>query len=96
VDDPEEILVPAIVLYEVGRYVERTSGRKVLEEVMVSLRQCRLVPIDERIARLAIDQATTHRLHTADALIAAVAAAWEAEILTLDEHLLALPGARRP
>lgn len=84
------------MLYEVGRYVQRTSGEEVLEEVMVSLRQCRLVPIDERIARRAIELAAAHRLLTADALIAAAARTFDAEILTFDQHLLALPGARRP
>ncbi len=94
--DPDAILVSAISLYEVGRYVERTSGQETLEEVLAHMSRCRVVPVDGLIAFQAIDLAAKHRLHLADALIAATAVAASAELVTFDSDLLRLEISRQP
>ena len=94
--DPKAILISTMSLYEVGRYVERTSGPEILETTLASLRKCRVLPVDSRIAARAVGLARHYKLHTADALIAATADLVEAEILTYDVDLLALPRARMP
>lgn len=94
--EPDRILVPAVVLCEVGRYVGRTSGPAILQEVMASMQSCRLAAVDAEVARTAIDLAAAHRLATADALIAATAHLHSARIVTFDADLLRLPGSSSP
>ena len=94
--DPQAILVSTMNLFEVGRYVERTSGPEVMEITLASLRKCRILPIDGRIATRAVGLAKHYKLHAANALIAATADLVEAELLTYDADLLPLPRARQP
>ncbi|MFZ5471847.1 MAG: type II toxin-antitoxin system VapC family toxin [Myxococcota bacterium] len=94
--DPSNILVSAVSLYEVGRYVRRTSGEEVMEEVLVNMGQCQLVPVDAEVSYDAVLLAANHSLHMADALIAATAKRQGAELLTLDSDLLRFPGAKKP
>lgn len=93
---PTEILVSTINLYEVGRYVDRTSGADVMEETLAHMGRCRVVPVDSQIARMGVRLAKQYRLHMADALIAATARHAGAKLLTFDGDLLRLPGARKP
>ena len=94
--DPKAILVSTMTLFEVGRYVERTSGPEIMETTLASLRKCRVLPVDSRIATRAVGLAKHYKLHAADALIAATADLVEAELLTYDVDLLPLPRARVP
>ena len=94
--EPEDILVSAINLYEVGRYVERTTGQDAMEEVLAHLKLCQVAEVTSPIAQEAVALARDHRLHMADALIAATADLHQADLLTLDEDLLRYPGASKP
>lgn len=93
---PEEIVVSAINLFEVGRYVQRVNGEEAMIETTARMSRSRLVHVDREIAELAVGLASAHRLHAMDALIAATARREGATLVTLDADLLALPGARRP
>jgi predicted nucleic acid-binding protein len=93
---PEDILVSAINLFEVGRYVLRTSGQAVMEDVLLHMEECQVVSVDAQVGRVALELATTSSLHMADALIAATALLHGATLVTLDAELLALPGSREP
>lgn len=93
---PEEIVVSTVNLYEVGRYVQRTSGEEAMLETTGRMARGRLVPVDREIAEIAIDLALRYGLHATDALIAATARREGATLVSLDRDLLGLPDARRP
>ena len=95
-EDPLAILVSTVNLFEVGRYVLRTAGEERCGVVLAHMEQCAVRPVDGAVARMAVQLASTHGLHMADALIAATAQLEGADLITLDEDLLALPFARRP
>lgn len=94
--DPREIVVSTISLFEVGRYALRVNGREAMLETTGRMARSRTVPVDREIAELAVELAAGFRLHATDALIAATARREDATLVTLDSHLLNLPGARRP
>jgi predicted nucleic acid-binding protein len=94
--DVEQILVSAVNLFEVGRYVERTTGEAAMLEVLANMRQCRVVEVSAAVAEEAVPLARAFGLHLADALIAATAELHSARLITLDADLLALPGAESP
>ena len=89
--NPTEILVPAIVQYELRRWALRELGEVGADRIMVALQSARLVAIDESIALHAADLAEAHGLHALDALIYASAQAHSAELVTCDAHFKGLP-----
>jgi predicted nucleic acid-binding protein len=90
----ERLLVPAIVRYEVGRYllVHADEVRRTL--ALQALSKFEQIPIDESIADAAPVVAVRHKLALADALIYAVACIHGAELWTQDRHFQKLPGVR--
>jgi predicted nucleic acid-binding protein len=95
-ETPSEIALSTVNIYEIGRYVLRTSGPETMEETLAGLSRCRIIPVSHEIARLAIQLASRHGLHTADALIAATARMAGVDLVTFDKELLLLDGAREP
>ncbi len=88
---PADILVPAIVQFELRRWALRELGEVEADRIMVALQSARLVPIDESIALHAADLADAHKLHALDALVYATALAHTAELITCDAHFKGLP-----
>jgi predicted nucleic acid-binding protein len=90
----DRLLVPAIVRYEVGRYllVHADAARKTL--ALQALSKFEQIPIDARLADEAAILGARHTLALADALIYAVACLHGAELWTQDRHFEHLPGVR--
>jgi predicted nucleic acid-binding protein len=88
----EELLIPAIVRYEVGRYVFLHRGAEGRELALSALSKFDLVPIDAEVADSAAELAHNHKLAMADALVYAVAKIANAELWTQDSHFENLNG----
>ena len=90
----ERLIVPAIVRYEVGRYVLAHSGEVAREMAIPAMAKFEQVAVDAAVADEASLLAAKHKMAMADALIYAVARAQEAELWTQDSHFENLPGVR--
>ena len=90
----ERLIVPAIVRYEVGRYVLAHSGEVAREMAIRAMAKFEQVALDAAVADEAALLAAQHKMAMADALIYAVARAQEAELWTQDSHFESLPGVR--
>jgi len=90
----EELLIPSIVRYEVGRYVFLHRGAEGRELALSALSKFDLVPIDAEVADSAAELAHNHKLAMADALVYAVAKIANAELWTQDRHFENLNGVR--
>ena len=88
----DELVTPAVVLYEVYRWILRNRGEEDAARSAALLEQTRLVAVDASLARLAAELSVEHSLAMADALVYATARAHEATLLTLDAHFEGLPG----
>jgi predicted nucleic acid-binding protein len=88
---PGDILVPAVVQFELRRWALRELGEVEADRIVVALQSARVVPIDESIALHAADLAEAHKLHALDAMIYATALAHAAELVTCDAHFKGLP-----
>jgi predicted nucleic acid-binding protein len=88
----EEVLIPAIVRYEVGRYAFLHRGAEGRELALSALSKFELVPIDAEVADSAAELAHNHKLAMADALVYAVAKIANAELWTQDSHFENLNG----
>lgn len=93
-DDPERILLPAIVIYEVHRKILREQG-KTIADLFISQAfsfGSRVIDLDLDIAVQASAASLHNRLHMADAVIYATAQRHRAELITADAHFQGLAG----
>jgi predicted nucleic acid-binding protein len=91
-DTADEVLVPAIVLYEVFKRLRRDASEQVATLGAARLQAYGVVPLDDRLALEAADLSLEHRLPMADAIIYATAQAYGAKVITGDAHFEGLPG----
>ena len=85
--DSDNILLPAIVLYEVYKILKREVGE---EKALLSagyMKRSRIIPLDEVLALSAADIALQDGLTMADAIVVATARANHCDIVTSDSDL---------
>ena len=84
------ILVPAVIITEVRKFLLRERPKKV-EAITRSLLAAQVIPISEEIAVSAADLAIKNKLPLADSLIYAATLAHKAELWTQDTDFEGLP-----
>jgi predicted nucleic acid-binding protein len=92
--DLEHLVVPAIAVFEVYRYVHRERGREAALIVAASMRQGRVVDLDAGLAVEAAETAAAHGLPMADGIIYTVAQLYEAVLWTQDADFRDLDGVK--
>jgi predicted nucleic acid-binding protein len=90
IEDTENLLVPAIVLYEVFKKVLRERGENEALQVASVMQAVKLIPFDADLAL----EAARHPLPLADSVIYATALRHGATVWTQDEHFSGLPQVR--
>ena len=88
------VLTPAIVLYEVYKWVRRERGEEAALIVAAQLTRSQIVNVDQTIALTAADYALQHGLATADALVYATGRIHGAPVMTSDGNFEQLDGVR--
>jgi predicted nucleic acid-binding protein len=89
--DKPRCIVPAIVQFELSKWLVREVGEEHADQVIAYTQTCAVVPLDTTIALLAADLHREHKLATADAIVYATAVHRQAELLTCDAHFEGLP-----
>ena len=92
--DPGEMLVPAVCLTEVFRLLAREAGEPAALVGSGVMQQARVVALDAELAIGAARAGQAFRLPLADSVVYATAQAHGAEVWTHDEHFRGLPGVR--
>lgn len=92
IEDVGQLIVPAIVVYEVFKKVMSAMGEGHAIQAVAHLHQGRVLPVNEATAMLAARLSLEHKLPMADALIYATARSLGATVLTQDAHFQGLPG----
>ncbi len=90
-EQEEQLVVPAIVLYEVYKKLLSVQGASAADRFLSAALRARLVAIDERMALLAARISLDRRLAMADAMIYATAVTSSARLITSDAHFQGLP-----
>jgi predicted nucleic acid-binding protein len=67
--NPSEIVTSTVVLYEVYRRVKGAKDEQKALEVVATVAQTLVVPVDQTIALEAADYSLKHGLHLADVLV---------------------------
>ncbi|MFW6156028.1 MAG: type II toxin-antitoxin system VapC family toxin [Armatimonadota bacterium] len=92
IDEADDVLVPALVIFEVGRFMLRQRPQVEALATVARLRQYNVAPLDAGIAVEAADLSLQHDLPMADALIYATAVVHSAILVTADTHFQDMPG----
>jgi len=80
----ENIIVPAIVLYEVYKVLKRNAGEEKALQAVGFMKNHKVEPIDEILALSAADIALENNLAMADAIVVAVSRLYNCPIFTSD------------
>ncbi len=89
---PEEILVPSIVLYEVFKFLLRTSGEETSIRCTAHMTQCQMVNLDATLALESAETSIQNNLAMADAIVYASSRKYDAPLITSDADLKELEG----
>ena len=87
-----QVVTPTIVLYEVYKIVKRERTEEEALLAVAQIQKTHLVPLSESLALAAADMSLELRLAMADSIAYATARAENAELVTSDKDLRALPG----
>jgi predicted nucleic acid-binding protein len=90
--DPGEILVPTIVLYEVYKFLLRTSSEETAIRCTAHMTQGRVVDLDSVLAIESAEISVRKNLAMADAIVYATSKKHGAELITSDADLKGLEG----
>ncbi len=90
--DSAALLVPALSLYEVHRYLSRTASASQRDGSLNVMRQARIINLTDARAIAASEVAQTHKLAMADAIMYAIAQEFKATFWTQDVDYQGLPG----
>ncbi len=90
--DKSRWIVPTLVQFELSKWLLREVGEDKADQVIAFSQKCVIVPLDTRIALLAVELHREHKLATADAIVYATARHHGASLLTCDAHFQGLPG----
>ena len=94
IEDPAELLVPSISVFEVYRHVLRERGADDALRAVAGMRRGREVALDSDLALTAAELALEHRLPLADSIIYATAQVYGAVVWTQDADFEGLEGVR--
>ncbi len=88
----EQIIVPTLVQLELAKWLLRTRGEEIADQVLAYTEKCHVIALDSGLAILAAELSRQYGLATADAIIFATAQQAGAGLLTCDAHFDGLPG----
>ena len=89
--DPERVVTPTIVAYEVFKKIRRERGEEAALRAAAQLEVTQVIPLTEPIARLAAELSLQHGLAMAGAVIYATTQDQDAQLVTGDADLKDLP-----
>jgi predicted nucleic acid-binding protein len=94
IEDVEDLIVPAITVYEVFKRVAQQLGEQPATEAASAMLQAAVVPLDAGIAVAAARLSLALRLPMADSMILATARQYGATLWTQDAQFEGLPDVR--
>jgi toxin FitB len=90
--DQENIMMPAIILFEVYKVLKREAGEEKALIAAGYMKNSNVIPLDETLALAAADISLQESLAMADSIIVAAARLHGCKIITSDADLKDQPG----
>ena len=90
----DELMVPAICIYEVSKVILRESDENHLLQALAVMQKSRVVDLTATLALSASKISIMHKLPMADSIILATAKAFDATLWTQDVDFDGIPGVK--
>jgi len=90
----ENTITPTIIVYEVYKKIKITRDEQKALEAYAQISQTKIIELTGPLSLEAADISLTANLGMADSIIVATAKAYNAEIITSDEHLKSMKGVK--
>ncbi len=90
----ENTITPTIVVYEVYKKIKSTKGEQKALEAYAQISRTKIVELTSPVSLEAADISLTTNLGMVDSIIVATAKAYNAQIITSDEHLKNIKGVK--
>jgi predicted nucleic acid-binding protein len=94
IENPKELIVPAISLYEVFKRVHQQRGEHDALKAVAQMLRGQVIELDTPLALRAAKASIDFGLPMADSIILATTLAFEAMLWTQDEHFKTIEGVR--
>ena len=91
ISDPNELLTPTIVMYEVYKILKRELGEERAIMASAQMEKTRVVDLSQTVAYRAADISLDKKIAMADAIVCATADLHDAQIITSDKDFKGLP-----
>lgn len=91
IEDPVNVIVPTISIFEVFKRVLMEKNRDDALEAIAVMYEAQVVDLDRTLALMAAELSVELKLPMADSIILATARAYSALLWTQDEHFKGLP-----
>ena len=91
-ENPAELVVPTLCLYEVHRYLSRVTDSSRREKCLNVMRRAQVIELTDARAIAASEVAKKHKLAMADAIMYSIAQEFKATFWTQDVDYRGLPG----
>ena len=92
--DAENTITPTIIVYEVYKKIKTTRDEQKALEAYAQISQTKIIELTGPLSLEAADISLAANLGMADSIILATAKAYNAEIVTSDEHLKSMNGVK--
>lgn len=92
--DAENTITPTVIVYEVYKKIKTTGDEQKALEAYSQISRTKIVELTSSISLEAADISLTANLGMADSIILATAKAYDAEVITSDEHLKSVKGVK--
>jgi predicted nucleic acid-binding protein len=90
----ENTITPTIIVYEVYKKIKTTRDEQKALEAYAQISQTKIIELTSPLSLEAADISLSANLGMADSIIVATAKAYNAEIITSDEHLKNMKGVK--
>lgn len=94
IENPAELIVPTITLYEVYKKLLTEKDKKYALDVVSYMQTGRVIGLDADLSLSAATISRTHKLPMADSIIYATALHHSAALFSCDKHFKDIPGVR--
>jgi predicted nucleic acid-binding protein len=92
--DAENTITPTIIVYEVYKKIKVARDEQKALEAYAQIAQTKIIELTSALSLEAADISLIANLGIADSIIVATAKAYNAEIITSDEHLKSMKGVK--
>ncbi|HEY7337375.1 MAG TPA: type II toxin-antitoxin system VapC family toxin [Bryobacteraceae bacterium] len=92
--DTSNLIVPAIAVYEVARYIGRVAGRDAAQEAAAQMQRARIAELDAVLALAAARAGLKYNLPLPDSIVFATAQWHSAKLYTQDADFEKIPGVK--